>query len=312
MHLLIPYVYLYDHDDPLFEEFTYGDVGWRARKLKNELKRGEYVFFHTSYGGKKYITAYYVTDRALDTTEASKDRNIHSKYENPHILEFQAGERTDEDDDVILFGDPITSKELERPLVFDKNLAGKLSLDIEFPKGRTETQAIGSATRAWRELTDKDVDTLLKAIEKCEKEGFEIEKIYSTDEVTEFIEKDIEGFVEKNLSLIGKSLTLKKRQKKTQVGVIDLLLEDKKGNLVVVELKLNKIGRDAVTQLRRYMNWVMNWVKKETKKEVKGAIICKGIMPAFEEDLKKLKDIKIFIYGWQLKVCPLEKSDNDY
>jgi len=35
MNLLIPYVHLYDHPDPLFEEFTYGDVGARARKLKN-------------------------------------------------------------------------------------------------------------------------------------------------------------------------------------------------------------------------------------------------------------------------------------
>jgi hypothetical protein len=62
MNLLIPYVYLYGHNDPLFEEFTYGDVKTRARKLRNKLKKGDYVFFHTSMGGKKYITAYYVVD----------------------------------------------------------------------------------------------------------------------------------------------------------------------------------------------------------------------------------------------------------
>lgn len=33
-------------------------------------------------------------------------------------------------------------------------------------------------------------------------------------------------------------------------------------------------------------------VKKETKKEVTGVIVCKGVMPAFEEDFKKLKNIK--------------------
>lgn len=298
MNLLIPYVHLYDHPDPLFEEFTYGDRP-RARKLKNNLGKGDYVFFHTSIGGKKYITAYYVVDRVLDTAEAIKDRNIVAKYKNPHILEFLSGERTEKDYDVVLFGDPITSRILERPLLFDKTLAEKLSLNIKFPKGKTETQAIGSATRAWRELTDKDVEVLLEAIKSLEKEGVGIETILSTDEVTEIIEKDIEKFIEKNPSLVGESLKLKKRQLDTPIGRIDLLFEDKKGNLIVIELKLNKIGRDAINQLKRYMNWVK---EKETDKEVNGVIICKGVMPAFEEDLKKLKDIKIFCYGWQLKV----------
>ena len=74
MNLLIPYVHLYDHPDPLFKEFTYGDVGTRARKLKKDLKNGDYVFFHTSIGGRKYITAYYVVDRVLNTAEAVKDK----------------------------------------------------------------------------------------------------------------------------------------------------------------------------------------------------------------------------------------------
>jgi hypothetical protein len=299
MNLLIPYVYLYDHPDPLFEEFTYGDVGARARRLKDDLKSGDYILFHTSIDGKKYITAYYVVDRVLDTAKAIKDRNIVAKYKNPHILEFLSGERTDEDD-VVVFGDPITSRILERPLLFDKTLAKKLSLSIKFPKGRTETQAIGSATRQWRKLTDKDVEILLKAIKLYEKEARGIETILSTDEVTEVIEKDIEGFIEKNPNLIGKSLKLKKRQLDTPVGRIDLLFEDKKGGLIVIELKLNKIGRKTINQLRGYMNWI----KTETKKEVTGVIVCKGVMPAFEEDFKKLKNIKILCYGWQLKVYP--------
>lgn len=49
MNLLIPYIHLYKHTDPLFEEYTYGDSKFRARKLKNELKKGDYVFFHMSF-----------------------------------------------------------------------------------------------------------------------------------------------------------------------------------------------------------------------------------------------------------------------
>jgi len=298
MNLLVPYVHLYDHPDPLFEEFTYGDSGKRARKLKNNLKPGDHIFFHTSIRGKKHITAYYVVNRVLDTAKAIKDRNIIAKYKNPHIQEFLSGERTDEDDDVVVFGDPITSRILDRPLLFDKALAGELSLNIKFTKERTETQAIGSATRQWRELTDRDVEILLEAIKLNEKEARGIETVLSTDEVTEIIEKDIEGFIEKNPNLIGESLKLERRQLATPVGRIDLLFEDKQGNPIVVELKLNKIGRAAINQLRRYMDWV----KKETKKEVTGVIVCKGVMPAFEEDFKKLKNIKILCYGWQLKV----------
>ena len=48
----------------------------------------------------------------------------------------------------------------------------------------------------------------------------------------------------------------------------------------------------------------MKWIKKETKKDVTGIIVCKGVMPAFEEEFKKLKNIKILCYGWQLKIYP--------
>jgi len=303
MNLLIPYVHLYSHPDPLFDEFTYGDVGTRARKLKNDLNKGDYVFFHTSTGGKKYITGYYVVERVMDTIEVINDRIIVSKYKNPHITELMTGMVPAKKDNAILFGDPITSRILRKPLLFDKALAKKLSLGIKFSKNRTETQAIGSATRAWRELTDNDVTVLLNAIDSSENEITGVKTILSTDEVTEIIEKDIECFIEYNPSLIGKSMTLKKRQLDTPVGRIDLLFEDKKGNPTVVELKLNKIGRDAVNQVRRYMKWM----KKQTKKEVSGVIVCKGVMPAFEKDFEKLPDIKIFSYGWQFSIYPWKK-----
>ena len=298
MNLLIPYVYLYNHPDPLFDEFTYGESGSRCKKLKNGLQKGDYVFFHTSIGGRKYITAYYVAERVLDTVKAIKDRNITAKFKNPHISELKSGKITDTENNVILFGDPILSRILKRPLLFDKALANKLSLNIKFPKNKTETQAIGSAARSWRELTDKDVETLLKEIKLSEDKSIGVDTILSTDEVTEIIEKDIEGFVEKNPGLIGKSLKLIRRQCDTPVGRIDLLFEDKKKRLIVVEMKLNKIGRDAVKQIKKYMSWL----KKDTKKDVTGVLICKGVMPAFEKEFKKLKGIKIFTYGWELSV----------
>ena len=298
MNLLIPYVHLYDHPDPLFTEFTYGDASRRAKILKNKLNKGDYVFFHTTIRNKKYITTYYVVDRVLDTSEAVKDRNIVAKYKNPHIVDFLDPEKEKYKEDVVLFGDPITSRVLDKPLLFDRSLAEKLSLDIKFPEGRTEEQSISSATRAWRELNEKDVDILFSAIQSSESGSENIDTILSTDEVTEIIEKDLEDFIEKNTQLIGEKLKYKARQFYTPSGRIDLLLEDPDGTPVIVELKMNKIGREAINQLRRYMDWINN----DTHRKSRGILVCKGVMPAFEEDFKKLSGIKIYRYGWELKI----------
>lgn len=296
---LIPYAHLPYHVDPLFEEFTYGDVDRRAGIMKRKFRRGDCVFFHIGREGRKYITAYYVVDRVLYTVEAAKDKSIVAKYKNPHLTEFFEFGDPDRPD-AILFGDPSISRVLEKPLLFDRTLTEKLSLNIKFHKGKTETQAIGSATRAWRKLTEEDIQVILaEAISSREKDKLSL-GILSTGEVRELIEKDIERFVAENSGLIGKSIKSKGRQLDTSVGRIDLLFEDKTGNLIVVELKLGRIGREAIGQLKRYMEWA----KQGNKKEVTGVIVCEGVMPAFEDDFKKLKDIKIFCYGWQLAVKP--------
>jgi len=297
MHLLLPYVNLYNHPDPLFEEYTYGEGDARARKLKNDVKRGDFIFFHTSKIGQKYITAYYIADRVLDTAVVMKDMNLNSKYNNPHISDMESGRISKKSDNVILFGDPILSRVLDRPLPFDKKLARKLSLNIKFPEKRTETQAIGSATRNWRELTNKDVKILQKEIWKLDKKGFPTKKLLSSEEVSNVIEKHLEDITANSPHLIGKSVKLESRQLATDDGRIDLLFEDANGNKIVVEMKLHKIGRGAVEQTRKYMKWL----KKKTKKKVSGIIVCEGVMPAFAEDIKKLKDIKILCYGWQLQ-----------
>jgi len=204
MNLLIPYVNLVGHEDPCFKEYTYGDVGMRARRLK-KLKRGDYLFFHIGYGGKKYITAYYVVDRILDVSDVIKDKNIFAKYKNPHINEHSSNVSKRQNDNVIVFGDPITSKVfLERPLLFDKKLVRKLSLRVKFPPERTEAQSIGSATRSSRELSGKDTETLFDEIEKTEKTPVSNDMI-STEEVTEVLERDLESLIEKNPQQIGLS-----------------------------------------------------------------------------------------------------------
>ena len=295
MHLLVPYVHLRP-PDPLFTEFTYGDRGDRGRKLKTDVNKGDYIFFHTSIGGKKFITAYYVVDRILDVIEACQDKAIRLKYKNHHLLDYLEG-RHPAKDDVIVFGDPITSYVFEKQLLFDRKLADTLSLNIKFSDTLTEAQAIVSATRAWRQLADEDVEILLNAVELAKNQP-RPKLLRSTEEVAETIEKDIEDYLADNPDLIGTRLKLLERQLPIEVGRIDLLFEDEQGDLTVVEVKLHKVGRDALRQIQGYMHEF----RKETGKKVSGVLVCSGVMPAYEDDLRKQKDVQVLIYGWDLKV----------
>jgi hypothetical protein len=295
VNLLIPYVRLPDHQDPMLEEFTYGDVRTRARKLKRDLQRGNYAFFHTTTRGRRFITAYYVVDRVLDTSEAAKNELIRSKYRNPHISEFMAGERAG--DDVLIFGDPILSRKLPRPLPFDRVLAEKLSLEIPFTKSRPDPDCITSATRQWRKLTDDDVRVLLDEIKRGERLPTVSETLLSTDEVEELREIDLEDLLTRNPDLLEKGLALKARQYEvTPTDRIDLLFMDTEGKYVVVELKQGSIGRGALSQIRGYMREL----KKTTKKDVRGVIVCKDVLSAFRETYRKLHDVKVYYYGWRV------------
>ncbi|MGD0072360.1 MAG: endonuclease NucS domain-containing protein [Candidatus Bathyarchaeia archaeon] len=301
VNLLIPYRRLTDHKDPILEEFTYGDVDARARKLKRDLKQGDYVFFHTTIRGKKRITAYYVIDKVLDTSIAASNIAIVAKYENPHIKEYISGERRN-GDDVIAFGDTVLSQKLKRPLTFDKELADQLSLGIFFKKKFTYNRCISDATRQWRELSDSDVQLLIDKINKAKEEGVSKDTILSTDEVMEILEADLEGFIAKNPTILGSDLVLDGRQVPIPLGRVDLVYKDKTGGYVLVELKLRSVGTEALNQLRGYMNYY----RAKTKQDVRGIIVCKDIMPAFEEKYQRLSDIKTFFYGWKLQVFPLE------
>jgi len=296
MHLLIPYIPLVNHVDPDFREFTYGDSDSRARKLRNDLKAGDFVFFHTTTNNKKYITAYYVVDRILDTNKACCDDTITIKYNNPHLLECLKGERAANGvDDVVLFGDPIRSNILEKPLLFDKKLSGQLSLGINFYDNKTDAQNIGSATRSWRHLTDQDKEILIAAI-RTNKNTSCLKYHRSTEEVSQTLERDIEDHIAYTPSIIGSRLKLVGRQLPVPSGRIDVLLEDDIGEKIVVEVKLGRIGRDALNQIKRYI--------RELRQDhrVSGIIVCEGVLPAYEEELRKQKDVRVMIYGWNLNV----------
>ncbi len=295
--MLIQYVPLADHHDPYLDEFTYGEVKTRARRIKETMQKGNYVFFHTSIKGQRYITAYYVVDRILDTEDAIEIDAIMLKYRNPHLHQSPS------DNDIVVFGDTVLSKKLERPLPFTRKIAERLSIGIPFRDDKTDNQNISSATREHREINSDDVRLLLKEVAAFEEQGFDPNAVLSTDEVLEIREIDLENLLTQNHECIEEGLTLIDRQVDLSEGRLDILLENQGGGVTIVEIKLNEIGRRAVDQLKRYMRQV----RRDMKRDVKGIIICKGVMPTFEAQIRSTTNIEIYHYGWQLKVYKREE-----
>jgi hypothetical protein len=151
-HLFIKYIFREDkHVDPNFTYLTYGDSGNKGIQIQKTLIPGSYVFFHTSFDGKAYITGYFYVEKILSKDEQPAEiatLSTNSKY-----------------DDVIILGNRDRSKILSYPLRFDKVLALELkSLNIEedrFNDQTSELATISSATRTHRKLSNQDVELLL-------------------------------------------------------------------------------------------------------------------------------------------------------
>jgi hypothetical protein len=299
---LIPYVdpRQLGEEDPMFKEFTYGEAKRRGKILREKVKKGDFLFFHTSRKGKRVITAYYVVEKVMATEDAKRDKLIKYKYENPHLYHEKLYKN-----DTIVFGNPIYSRVLKRPLILTTKILNKLSKPPKLnPNQKEQLAAITSALRNWKELTDKDVNFLFSEIEKNEEQSVLKDTFLSTSEVEQLDEADIEKFVATKPSILGSDIKFYKKQYNLKSGKrVDLLLEDKRG-LIVVEIKKGRIGKEAYKQVKTYLEEI----RKEFKRSARGIIICEDILPAFEEFfIKKIEkgEIEVYLYGWKYDLKPL-------
>lgn len=84
------------------------------------------------------------------------------------------------------------------------------------------------------------------------------------------LENDLRDYLEKNPSIIESGLTLVQKEFDTkEIGRIDLLLKDKKGFDVIVELKKGRKSDEVVGQISRYIGWAM----KNRNPKVRGIVI---------------------------------------
>jgi RecB family endonuclease NucS len=122
------------------------------------------------------------------------------------------------------------------------------------------------------------------------------------DDYGDAVRKDVEEHLARNPRLIGEGLELADRHLILGSDQIDLLFEDRIGNLTVVAVKSNAIGRDALQQTQRHVHELKGTGAGKT---VKGVIVCTGVTPGYASELRKQKDVRILIYAWEMQVRQL-------
>jgi hypothetical protein len=92
------------------------------------------------------------------------------------------------------------------------------------------------------------------------------------------LERDLQKFLCRNLGVIEKGLrpdpAYQLEEYIIDVGRIDLLCKDSRDNWVVIELKADWAGDEAVGQILGYMSWVREHLPNGTS--VRGIIVCKN------------------------------------
>ncbi|CRK80383.1 endonuclease NucS domain-containing protein [Neobacillus massiliamazoniensis] len=287
------------HEDPMFQELTYGDLKLNGEKLLG-VNKGDYLFFHKTIYDKRYITAYYFVEEVHLVKNLLDDPLIIDKYNNPHLKKKISDLNINE---TIVFGNPIRSKVLEIPLELNEGLLKQLSRPAKLNADQTTLAAISSALRTWKELNVSDITLLLVLIKGNEKKGRLNNRLLSTEEVFHVLERDIEKYIASNPEILGEGLKLLKQQHVfSDESRLDLLLKDTLNDeIIVVEIKKDRIGREVKQQLKHYMRLCEDELGYSN---IKGLVVCPGILPYFEDELLTAKKENIFvkIFGWKLDV----------
>lgn len=92
-------------------------------------------------------------------------------------------------------------------------------------------------------------------------------------------------------------------QYRTDIGIIDLLVKDKKsGDYLIIELKRAQTSDDTIGQVTRYMGWVKTHLAGN--KGVKGLIIAESFDEKIKYSLQMVKDIEFMSYSIQFTLKP--------
>lgn len=96
-------------------------------------------------------------------------------------------------------------------------------------------------------------------------------------------ERDLEDWIEEDISIVSPNLLLIGRQVTTDFGgAIDLLAVDRMGDTVIIELKKDRTPRDVVAQVLDYAAWV-NSLNPDMIREIAENYLNRDLDKAFQE-----------------------------
>lgn len=131
-----------------------------------------------------------------------------------------------------------------------------------------------------------------------------------------YLEEELENFLIRNwdhtelgkkYDLIEENGEMVSQQYSTDLGPIDILVQDRKtGQYVVIELKRDQTSDQTVGQLARYMGWLEE--NKTKGKSTKGIIIAGKYDKRLYYALKKLKDAEVYLYQVDFKLNEFRKD----
>lgn len=109
------------------------------------------------------------------------------------------------------------------------------------------------------------------------------------------LERDLQKFLSRNLEVIEKGLkadpAYQLEEYSIDVGRIDLLCKDSNDSWVVVELKADWAGDDAVGQILGYMSWIREHLPNGSS--VRGIIVCKNTTGRVKAAIKWVPGLSI-------------------
>jgi len=105
-------------------------------------------------------------------------------------------------------------------------------------------------------------------------------------------EENLESLIAERLEEVEPGLSLVQRQYVTPVGRIDLLCKDRKGNLVVVELKRFRASTESIIdQVTRYMGWVQQHLAKRPG-TVRACIVVGKVDKKLEYSVRAIPNLR--------------------
>jgi RecB family endonuclease NucS len=117
-------------------------------------------------------------------------------------------------------------------------------------------------------------------------------------------ERDLESLIAGRLGLLEKGLQLVGRQYSTPVGRIDLLCKDRRGGLVVVELKsFGARTNEIIDQIARYMGYVKIHIARP-EQIVRGIIVVGQVQDSLSYAVLTIPNLEIRTFDVRISPVP--------